>query len=74
MSIKILMRDGEWFEVKGVLAHHSPHLGFGVRFVNLDEGQDRQIRSLIDQGNPIWEEPEAAFRFEQFDLTVHQIM
>jgi hypothetical protein len=75
MFIKILMRDGEWLEVQGVLAHHSPQLGFGVRFVNLDEGLDRQIRSLIDQGNAIREEqPEPSFRLQQIDVTVHQVM
>lgn len=60
LFLKTLMPDGEWFEMQGVVAHHSPRLGFGVRFMNLDEEQRLQIGSLIDQVNPILEEqPEA---------------
>ena len=75
MSIKILMREGEWLEVQGVLAHHSPQLTFGVRFVNLDEGLNHRNRPLIHQGNPIWEEqPQESFRLKWIDVSVLQIM
>jgi hypothetical protein len=50
--LKILMPAGGWFEVHGIVAHHSPRLGFGVRFLNLNAEQRRRIRELIAQFNP----------------------
>ncbi|SRR6266851_6488358 len=47
LFLKILMADGEWFELKSVVAHYTPRLGFGVRFVNLNERQEHQIRSFL---------------------------
>lgn len=52
LFLQILMPDGAWFELQGVVAHHTPRLGFGIRFVNLDEMQKRQIRSLLRDSNP----------------------
>lgn len=52
MFLQNLMPDGEWIELQGVVAHHSPTLGFGVRFVNLNEEQQCQLRSLITRTNP----------------------
>lgn len=75
LFLNILMPDGERFEVQGLVAHHSPRLGFGLRFVNLDDEQRWTIRSLIDQVNPIREEqPEASWGLEQIDVTCHEIM
>jgi hypothetical protein len=75
MSIKILLREGQWLEVQGVLAHHSPQLSFGVRFVNLDEGLDHPIGCLIHQGHPIWEvQPQGSFRLKRIDMSVLQVM
>lgn len=48
LFLKILTIDDGWIEVEGVVAHCSPRLGFGVRFVNLSEEQRRSIRALID--------------------------
>jgi hypothetical protein len=45
------MPDGEWFELQGVVARDSPGLGFGVRFMNLDEKQEHQIGSLLTKQN-----------------------
>jgi len=47
LLLKILMGHSDWFELKGVVAHHFPRLGFGFRFVNLDEKQRCRVRSLI---------------------------
>jgi len=75
LFLDILMADGERFEIHGVVAHHSPRLGFGLRFVNLDDEQRWTIRSLIDQVNPIREEqPEASLCLEQIDVTCHEVM
>ena len=47
MFLNIQKPNGEWLELRGVVAHHYPRLGFGVRFVDLDENQLRQIRALL---------------------------
>lgn len=44
LFLKIRMPDGGWFELEGVVAHHFPRLGFGVRFVNLNDEQRRFVR------------------------------
>lgn len=74
LFLKIRMPDGEWFEVQGVVAHHFSQLGFGVRFVNLDEEQRRQIRSLVHQANPIVEESPEAWHLKQIDVNCHEVM
>jgi hypothetical protein len=66
LFLNILMPEGEWFDVQGVVAHHTPRLGFGVRFINLDEAQRGRIRSLIHQVNPMMKEtPGSSLPFEQ---------
>ena len=52
LFLEILMPDGEWFELQGIVARDSPGLGFGVRFVNLNEKQQHQIASLLRIQNP----------------------
>jgi hypothetical protein len=47
MWLSIQKPNGEWLELRGVVAHHYPRLGFGVRFVDLDENQLREIRALL---------------------------
>jgi hypothetical protein len=65
LFLNILMPEGGWFDVQGVVAHHSPRLGFGVRFINLDEAQRRRIRSLIDQVNPMMKDsPKSSLAFQ----------
>ena len=49
LIIKILLHDNHWLDLRGVVAHVFPRLGFGVRFVNLDEKQRRVISRLINQ-------------------------
>jgi len=52
LTLKILGKNDEWLELTCVVAHHS-RLGFGVRFVDLDEMQFAQIRSLIEAHWPL---------------------
>lgn len=69
LLLKILMIDGGWIEVEGVVSHHSPQLGFGVRFVNLMETQRRSLRALIEQLSPIAEiRDEPAWHLEKIDI------
>lgn len=58
LLLQILVRESEWFELQGVVAHHSPRLGFGVRFINLDDHQREVIRSLLPGGNPLGPKPD----------------
>jgi hypothetical protein len=81
LSLQILMPDSSWFELQGVVAYHSPRMGFGVRFVNLDEKQRRQIRSLLMKENPrpdfgvdTSESRETLIPLEKIDLTSGVIM
>jgi hypothetical protein len=55
LFLSIQRDNGEWLELQGVVAHHYPRLGFGVRFVNLDENQLLEIRSLLklQDENPV---------------------
>ena len=81
LFLKILMADGEWFELKSVVAHHTPRLGFGVRFVDLDEKQELQIRSFLRSQNGSRGESsdtsecrETLILLEQIDFTSPGIM
>lgn len=51
LLLQILRPDGEWFELQGIVAHHTQRLGFGVRFVNLNAEQRDFIFSLLPNGS-----------------------
>ncbi len=81
LFLQILLPDGQWIEFQGVVAHRAPRLGFGVRFVNLDENQCCQIRSLLmkENPNPIFcadslESRKFLIPLEKIDLTSRTIM
>ncbi len=46
LSLKISSGDG-WVQLQGVVAHHFPRLGFGVRFINLNARQRAWIDSVL---------------------------
>jgi len=48
LTLNIFSSNEKSFEVSCVVAHHS-RMGFGVRFVDLDEMQRDQILSLIEK-------------------------
>ncbi len=54
LSFKVQTPTGEWLELTGEVAHETPPLGFGVRFVSLSDEQLETLRSLIAhiQGQP----------------------
>lgn len=75
LSLQIRMPDGEWFEVQGVVTHHYPQLGFGVRFVNLTDEQGRRIRGLIRQFSSSEEaQAEPAWHVATIDISCHEVM
>lgn len=76
LFLEILMPDGEWFELQGVVARDSPGLGFGVRFRSLNEYQEHRICSLLKvqelspaRSADTFERCETFIPFEQIDLT-----
>jgi hypothetical protein len=48
LNLKLQLSAGDWLELSGEVAHQSPPLGFGLRFVNLTPEQTGALRSLID--------------------------
>ena len=42
-----ILHGGQWVKLSGMIAHHFPRLGFGIRFVNLDAKQQSWISSVI---------------------------
>lgn len=72
LLLKILIANNEWIDFQGVVAHIFPRLGFGVRFVNLDEKQRSFIRSIIGKTNSPPPEPDSCepiTPLDQIDLT-----
>lgn len=48
LNFKVLLPGNEWLYLRGEVAHRTPPLGFGVRFVDLSEEDLEKLRSLID--------------------------
>ena len=49
LQIKIKLPTGEWLELVGEVAHHTPRLGMGLRFIELSETARDKIRILLRQ-------------------------
>jgi hypothetical protein len=48
LTLKLNLPSGEWLELTGEVAHHTPPVGFGVRFVNLSAEQLESLRNFIE--------------------------
>ena len=48
VNLKLQLPGGEWLELSGVVAHHTPPMGFGVRFVDLSDDQLSTLRAFIE--------------------------
>lgn len=48
LDFKLQMPNGDWLELTGEVAHHTPSLGFGMRFIDLTEAQRKMLLALID--------------------------
>ena len=53
LTLKLNLPSGEWLEVTGEVAHHTPPVGFGVRFVNLSAEQLETLRAFIAHLNEL---------------------
>lgn len=51
LTLKLNLPSGEWLELTGEVAHHTPPVGFGVRFVNLSAEKLEALRSFIEHLN-----------------------
>ena len=47
VSFKLQVPGGDWIELTGEVAHQCPPMGFGLRFVDLNDEQIEKLRSLI---------------------------
>src|SRR5690349_2238870 len=47
LSFRLQFPNGDWLELTGEVAHETPPLGFGLRFVYLTDQQLEQLRLLI---------------------------
>jgi hypothetical protein len=47
ITFRLQLPDGEWLELSGEVAHQTPPLGFGLRFIDLTDQQHEKLRSLL---------------------------
>jgi PilZ domain-containing protein len=48
LCLKLHLPNGEWLELTGEVAHHTPPVGFGLRFLELSEVQLETLRAFIE--------------------------
>ena len=53
LAFKLQLPDGEWLALRGEVAHQTPPLGFGLRFVTLSDEQREKLHSILDHAQPI---------------------
>ena len=47
VGFRVLLPDGDWLYLEGEVRHHTPHTGFGVQFVDLNEEQTEKLGFLL---------------------------
>ncbi len=74
LLIRILVAEGEWLELESVVAHISRGMGFGARFVRLDDHLQASILSLIHRANPnIQQDPKGSWRLGNIEASDHEV-
>lgn len=48
LTLKLQLPSGDSLELTGEVAHHTPPLGFGIRFVDLNDQQLEALRAFIE--------------------------
>ena len=48
LHLKLQLPNGEWLGLNGEVAHHTPPVGFGVRFLDLSDEQLEKLRGFIE--------------------------
>ncbi len=47
VAFRVLLLDGDWLYLEGEVRHHHHGLGFGVKFVDLNEEQTEKLHFLL---------------------------
>ena len=47
VGFRVLLPDGDWLYLEGEVRHHTPHTGFGVQFIDLNEEQTEKLAFLL---------------------------
>jgi PilZ domain len=47
VCLRVLLPDDDWLYLEGEVRHHKVGMGFGVRFVDLNDEQEDKIESLL---------------------------
>ena len=48
LRFKVQLPDGEWLDLVGEVAHSFAQVGFGIRFLDLDESQLIKLHLLVE--------------------------
>lgn len=48
LTLKLQLPNRDWLELTGEVAHHTPPLGFGIRFVDLTDEKLETLRAFIE--------------------------
>ena len=49
IAFKLQLPDEQWLELTGEVAHETPPIGFGLRFIKLTDAQHERLRSLLER-------------------------
>jgi hypothetical protein len=75
LPIRILVPSAEWLELEGAVAYVSQGLGFGLKFLNLDECRSRAIRLLIHRANPnLVQDSDPCSSVAEIDSSIDELM
>lgn len=47
VGFRIALPDGDWLYLEGEVRHHTPGVGFGVMFVDLNDEQQALVKALL---------------------------
>jgi len=47
VCFRVSLADGDWLYLEGEVRHHRAGMGFGVRFVDLEQQQEDKIAGLL---------------------------
>ena len=49
LKIGLQLPNGEWLDLTGEVAHQTPLLGFGIRFLNLEPEKLEKLRAILNE-------------------------
>ena len=48
LHLKVQLPNGDWLDITGEVAHSLPRIGFGLRFVDINELEKQRLMSLLN--------------------------